>query len=299
MSAIKNVTFVGGSGLLGTFVLDKLLSSIRFNVQVLKRAGSSSTYAAGAKVVETDFTDFESLKVAFEGQDAVVSVVGEAGLLGQKIMVDAAIAAGVKRFLPSNFGSNMSNPNSRMLPVFAPKVVVEDYLVEKSKTTELTYTFVYTGVFTDFAIQKNIIVDFSKYQPTLFDGGDYRFSSTSMSTIGDAVVGVLSHPTETRNRPVYVSEIILSQNQLLAVARKIAPSKPWNPVNASLDAMLESSKELFAKGQHDLRTALPMLLKSILDPEFGTEFTENDNELLGIKTATEEYVVELLTSLLN
>lgn len=299
MSAIKNVTFVGGSGRLGSFVLAKLLSSTKFNVQVLKRAGSSSTYAAGVKVVEIDLTNFESLKTAFDGQDAVVSVTGEAGILSQKLMIDAAIAAGVKRFLPSNFGSNMTNPNSRILPVFTPKVIVEDYLIEKSKTTELTYTFVYTGVFTDFAIQNNIIADFSKCAPKLYDGGDYRFSSTSMPTIGDAVVGVLEHPVETKNRPVYVSEIILSQNQLLALAKQIAPSKTWNPVNANLDEMLETSKERFAQGQHDLHTALPMLLKSILDPEFGTEFVENDNELLGIKTATEEYIVGLLTSVLN
>lgn len=299
MSAIKNVTLVGGSGRLGTVVLDKLLASNKFNVQVLKRAGSSSTHAASTKVVEADFADLESLKAAFQGQDAVVSVVGDAGVLGQKPMVDAAIAAGVKRFLPSNFGSNMTNPNSRMLPVFAPKVEVEDYLIEKSKTTDLTYTFVYSGGFTDFCIQNNIIMDFSNYQPALFNGGDSQFSSTSMPTVGDAVVGVLTHPMETRNRPVYISEIIFSQNQLLSVAKQIAPSKPWAPVTVDLDVLVGSAIERFTQGQHDLPTVVPILLKSILDPEYGVKFMENDNDLLGIKGKTEEYLVELLTPLLN
>lgn len=299
MSAIKNVTLVGGSGRLGTFVLDKLLASNTFNVQVLKRAGSSSTHPASTKVVEADFADLESLKAVFQGQDAVVSVVGEAGILGQKPMVDAAIAAGVKLFLPSNFGSNMTNPNSRMLQVFAPKVAVEDYLIEKSKTTDLTYTFVYTGGFTDIGIQNKIIMDFSKYQPVLFNGGESQFSTTSMPTVGDAVVGVLTHPMETRNRPVYVSEIIISQNQLLSLAKQIAPSKPWAPVAVDLDVLVKRAIERFTQGQHDLRTIVPILLKSIMDPELGVKFTENDNDLLGIKGKTEKYLVELLIPLLN
>ncbi|OKL63655.1 hypothetical protein UA08_00072 [Talaromyces atroroseus] len=297
MSAIKNVTLVGGSGRLGTFILDKLLAS-KFNVQVLRRAGSSSNYATSA-VVEADFTDLESLKAAFQGQDAVVSVVNDAGVPGQKLLIDAAIAAGVKRFLPSNFGSNMTNPNSRKLPVFAGKVAVEDYLIEKSKTTDLTYSFVYTGGFTDFCIQNKVIIDFSEYKPTLFNGGETEFSTTSMPTVGDAVVGVLEHPAETQNRPVYVSELVTSQNQLLSVAKRLAPNKPWAPVTADLDVLAASAIERFTQGQHDFPTIITVLLKGILDPEYGTKFTENDNELLGIKVKSEEYLVELLTPLVK
>ena len=299
MSAIKTVTIVGASGQLGTFVLDKVLASNKFDVQVVKRAGSSSTYAAGTKVVEADFADLESLKAAFYGQDAVVSVVGNAGVLSQKIMVDAAIAAGVKRFLPSNFGSNMANPNSRKLPVFAQKVIVEDYLIEKAKTTALTYSMVYVGGFTDFALQRKVIMDFSQYTPIIFNGGDSQFSTTSMPTVGDAVVGVLTHPAETQNRSVYVSEIVVSQNQLLSVAKQIAPSKPWAPVHVDLDVVVAGATERLAQGQHDLATIIPILLKSIVDPEYGVKFTKNDNELLGIKPKTEEYLVELMTPLIN
>ena len=37
-----------------------------------------------------------SLTSALRGQDAVVSTVGNAGFLGQKVVIDAAVAAGVK-----------------------------------------------------------------------------------------------------------------------------------------------------------------------------------------------------------
>ncbi|GAM34505.1 hypothetical protein TCE0_015r02132 [Talaromyces pinophilus] len=299
MSAIKNVTLVGGSGLLGKFVLEKLLASNKFNVQVLQRTGSSSTYAETVKVVEADFEDPQSLTASLKGQDAVVSTVGDKGIPGQKLLIDAAITAGVKRFLPSNFGSNMSNPNSRKLPVFKGKVMIEDYLIEKSKTTDLTYTLIYTGGFTDFAIPAKVIMDFSEYKPTIFNGGDSKFSCTSLPTVGDAVVGVLSHPAETQNRAVYVSESFISQNQLLSLAKSLAPNKPWAPVDADLNVVFAGALDRLAQGQHDFQTIVPILLKSIVDNEYGSNFAENDNQLLGIKKKGDEYLIELLTPLVN
>jgi uncharacterized protein YbjT (DUF2867 family) len=299
MSAIKNVTLVGGSGRLGSFVLEKLLASNKFIVQVVQRSGSSATYASTVKVVQADFEDPQSLTAALKDQDAVVSTVGEKGIVDQRFLIDAAIAAGVKRFIPSNFGSNMSNPNSRKLPVFKGKVIIEDYLIEKSKTTDLTYTLIYTGGFTDFAIQHKVIMDFSEYKPKIFNGGDSKFSCTSIPTIGDVVVGVLSHPAETQNRAVYVSESFISQNQLLTLAKQIAPNKPWAPVDLDLNVVMAGALERLAQGQHDLPTVIPILLKSIVDNEYGSNFAENDNELLGIKEKGDEYLVELLTPLLN
>jgi uncharacterized protein YbjT (DUF2867 family) len=299
MSAFKNVTLVGGSGHLGTFVLEKLVASQKFNVRVLKRAGSSSSYAAGAEVIEADFSSLESLKTGFKDQDAVISIVGDAGLSGQTLMVDAAVASGVKRFLPSNFGSNMANPNSRQLPVFTRKVAVEEYLIEKSKTSALTYTFVYNGGFLDFCIQHNVLLDISKYQPILYDGGDYIFSSTRMSTVGDAVVGVLTHPTETQNRAVYVSEITISQNQVLSLAKQIAPNMPWEPVNVNLAELVAVAKERFAQGHRSFPDYLPIIIQSMVSPEFGGRFNENDNKLLGIEERSEEILKDILRPLLT
>lgn len=299
MSAIKNITLVGGSGRLGSVVLEKLLASNKFDIQVLQRTSSSSTYAATVKVVEADFEDLQSLTAALKGQDAVVSTVGEKGIMGQNLLIDAAIAASVKRFLPSNFGSNMTNPNCRKLPVFKGKVIVEDYLIEKSKTTDLTYTLIYTGGFTDFAIQNKVIMNFSEYKPTIFNGGDSKFSCTSLPTVGDAVVGVLSHPAETQNRAVYVSESLVSQNKLLSLAKSLAPNKPWAPVDADLNVVFAGALERLAQGQYDMTTVVPILLKSIVDNEYGSNFAENDNELLGIKEKGDEYLIELLTPMLN
>ena len=299
MSVIKNVTLVGASGHLGTFVLEKLFASNKFNVQVIKRTGSTSTFPEKVKIVEADFDNFESLTAALTDQDAVVSTVGDTGIMAQKRLIDASIAAGVKRLIPSDFGCNMGNPKTRKLPVFKTKVLIEDYLIEKSKTTDLTYTFVYNGGFTDFCIQHNVIMDFANYQPIIFNGGNSQFSCTSLPTVGDAVAGVLAHSAETQNRAIYVSESMISQNQLLSLARKIAPNKPWVPADVDLDVAVAGALDRFAQGQHDLPTVITILLKGILDEDYGSKYVTNDNELLGIKEKGERYLIELLTPLLN
>ncbi|KAK6064293.1 oxidoreductase [Seiridium cupressi] len=299
MAAIKNITLFGASGALGSVALEKLLASGKFNVRVLKRAGSSSTYAPGAEVVEADLSSLESMTAALQGQDAIVSTAGYGGILGQIPMADAAIAAGVSRFIPSNFGADLTNANDRQLPVFADKAKVEDHLMEKSKTTDLTYTFVYTGAFLDWGLKNGYLLDVSKYQPITYDGGDQQWSATTTSSIGDAIVGVLSKPAETKNRVIRVSDVTLSHNQLVGLAKEIAPSKPWNPINLDLDTLVAKAFERLSQGIFDMESIGPLLTRSIVDPRYGGNFTKVDNELLGLKGKTETDVVKMLKSVIN
>lgn len=117
-----------------------------FNVTVLSREGSSSTFPNDVKVVRANFDSLDSLKSAFEGQDAVVSLVASHALHTQTLLIDAAIAAGVKRYIPSEFGSNTPDPRTlEAVPLFKGKVDVQDYL--KSKEDKISRTTIITGPF--------------------------------------------------------------------------------------------------------------------------------------------------------
>ncbi len=54
-AAIKKVAITGAAGDLGVVVLDKLVGSGKFEVRVLRRFGSKSTFPAGIEVVDVDF----------------------------------------------------------------------------------------------------------------------------------------------------------------------------------------------------------------------------------------------------
>lgn len=299
MTTIKNVVLAGAAGNLGTAILASLTASNKFNITVFSRSGSTSKFPTGTKVVEVDYSSVESLTSALAGQDALISAFASLAVGGQNNLIDAALAAGVKRFLPSEFGSNLSNPKTRALPVFAMKVSTQEYLVEKCKNSSLSYTLVHNGPFLDWGLQVGFLVNTADGKPTLFDGGDLPFSTTTLSSVGDAVVGVLSHFDETKNRTVYVQNMVTTQNKILALAKKVAPNKNWEPKVVMLDELTAASDQRLKQHLYDQETFMPYLFRAIFDPACGGLFEKNDNELLGVKALTDADVEQMLSKILK
>jgi hypothetical protein len=74
----------------------------------------------------------------------VISAVGATGFGEQKKLIDAAIAAGVSRFIPSEFSSDALNDVVlKLLPLFGQKREVIEYL--RSKESD---SFTWTGIAT-------------------------------------------------------------------------------------------------------------------------------------------------------
>ncbi|KAH7193799.1 uncharacterized protein B0J16DRAFT_336021 [Fusarium flagelliforme] len=291
MSALKNIAVAGAAGDLGSAVFKALLDSNKFNLTVLTRPTSTSTFPSNVKVIKVDYDSLSDLTSALQGIDAVVSAVGSLAIPSQNLLIDAAIAAGVKRFLPSEYGSNLVIPSVRKLPTFATKVEIEDKLI--GLKDKISYTFVYNGIFLDWGIKNNFFFDFSQPEVTIWDEGNVEFSTTTLASVGDAVVGVLNHPEETKNRIVYVQDTVLTQNKFLELAKQ-ASGKEWKVKHVKIDDVTAKSDENVAKGIFDWPTLAPYLFRAIFDENSVPKFEKLDNELLGIKGVTEEQVKDLL-----
>lgn len=273
----------------------------KFNVTVVKRPSSSANFPHMVTVRTADLSSIDSVTAAFEGQDAVVSTVGTAGLPGQGVLVEAAIAANVKRFLPSDFGSDIANHKTSVLPVFKSKNAMHKALRKAAAAKpDFTYTLVCNGAFLDWGLEKNLLLNWKESKPKLFDGGKNMFSATMLDSVGEAVVGILSHPEETKNRFVYVKDMDISQNRLLEIAKKVDPGKTWEePVLIDTAELEKSSYESLARGEVTPPVMTAFLLRAIFGPaEYGGRFNKTDNELLGIKGKTEADVEALLRSLI-
>jgi uncharacterized protein YbjT (DUF2867 family) len=146
--SIKNVILIGAGGNLGPTILKALLDEPSFSTSILARSSSTSTFPPNVPVhrVADDYPEADLLK-AFEGQDAIVSTIATASAKKQNDIVDAAIKAGVKRFVPSEFGSDTNNAKAmEILPqYFAGKRAAVDYL--KSKESEISWSAFVTGPF--------------------------------------------------------------------------------------------------------------------------------------------------------
>lgn len=273
---------------MGKPVLNALIKSGKFNITVLSRASSKSTFPDSVNVFHVEYTSVDSLTAALRGQDAVISTVGTEGFQGQAVIIDAAIAAGVKRFIPSEFGSDTKNPKSAALPVFGYKIATQKYIEEKAAANpDFTYTYVINGVFLDWALEAGFLLYQQTGKPRIFDGGDNLFSATTLPSIGLAVVGVLEHFEETKNRAVYIESTRITQNQLLAIAKRAAPQKKWEPVRETLAEVKKSADEKLAKGDYSHGVLYEYLNLALYAEGYGGAWSKLDNDLLGVPRKSE------------
>jgi hypothetical protein len=217
----------------------------------------------------------------------------------QKRLVEASVAAGVKRFLPGEFGSVMNDATSK-LPVFGSKVEVEQQLEAYARDAKITYTYLFNGAFLDWGLKTGFIFNMAQYKPEIYDGGDNLFSTTTTETVGKAVCAILAHYEETKNRAVFIQDTLITQNKLLAIAKKLTPGKIWETVHMDTAEMKAHSDDNVSKGIFDLNTMYAYLYVANFGKEkaYGAHFQKLDNKLLGIKEKTEEEIEAIVKTYL-
>lgn len=300
MPALTKVAVAGATGNLGP-TLTKELVDAGLEVTILSRTGKKpDTVTSDVKVATVDYASKDSLVAALKGHDAVVSILPDHN--AQNPLIDAAIAAGVKRFIPSEFGGNVSgNDKTASLPVFQGKKNTQEYL--KAQGDAISWTLVVTGPFLDWGLETGFVLKttpgpvmmYPQGGPTkIFDGGERKFNTTLLSDIGKAVANVLKKPEETMNRTVYVRSIVTSQKDLLATLEKVKPGISLEFENVDVETMGKEAYGLLQKGE-----IMPAMISFLWVSTFGKGYDEtmggnNDNELLGIKELSREELEEVV-----
>ena len=295
MTTIKKVALAGASGSLGSVVLKALLDA-DFTVTALTRPDSSHTFDPAAKVAKVDYNDAESLATALQGQDALICTLGYAAFKSQEMLIDAAIANGAKRVLPSEFGGDPEHSGVRQLPVFGQKVEVEKYLKEKIQGTSTTYTLVCNNEFFDWDLDNKFGVDIQGKKMEIFDGGDVTYTATPLEFVARGIVGVLKHPDETVNRVARLHGMSMTQNKQLEIMQRFAGKEGWEITQSSTEDREKQGYEILQKDPSNMYAwAIPFLQCSVFGKKFGGDFSKNnDNELLGLKELSTAEVEEII-----
>lgn len=212
--------------MLGPHIIKALLDA-NFQVTVLTRSKKPGLFDASIKVIEVDYDSVESLTTALKGIDGLMSIVAPSAIANQTVLIDAAVAAEVKRFIPAELGSCTTNPELESIALMAPMYKIKRYLKEKAKDGKITWTVYACGAFLDFLLDKSLLVDFNNHKATLLDEGDNRISATSQPTIGRVIAAIFKSFEATKNRIVKTSEIIITQNMLLKLAKELRPDIKW------------------------------------------------------------------------
>ncbi|CAI0641800.1 unnamed protein product [Colletotrichum noveboracense] len=290
-TVVRNAT-----GTLGPHLL-KALTGAGHAVTVIQRKESTNEAPQGVKSVKIDLTSFDDLVSVFKGQDVFVSAVPNPTLASDQVIIDAAIAASVKRIIPSEFTTNLDAPLSRKLPQALGKVEVREYLESVVPASPLTtWTSINNGAFLELCLKFGILGPNLIQKTAIFhDGGEKVVGASLLPDIGTALVKILEpgHFEETANKPVYFYSAAINEKMLTRLASE-ATGIDFGSVedgripDLKVEDMVRDANERLAKGDKSAMITyyFPMMYS---EGYGGTDFKKLSwNEKLGLRVLSEE-----------
>jgi len=301
--AYKNIVQVGAAGSLGKPVLDALVASGKFNITIVARHTSESQVPStdNLRQLKVDFSSHQALVDAFRGNEALVLTLGDFGNLGKntQTLTDAAIDAGIKRVILSEFGNDLYNAPGKNQKIFQAKHDAFAYVEGKAKEGKITWTTVSNGAFFDWGLVHQFLgFDLKDKKATIFDGGANLFHTTTLASIGQSVVGVLSHASATENKPVRVHDFFVTQREILAILE--AELGPFTIQDVVVPQLVEQCNAGLARGEFTNANIYGLVQAAA----FGAEDSsarwpeDDDSALLGLaKRDIKEEVKKVLATL--
>jgi uncharacterized protein YbjT (DUF2867 family) len=190
---------VGASGLLGGKIAHRLLERGKVRALVRDHAAVASLTAAGVEAVDGDLKDPASVRAACEGVGTVVTTANAAqrggedtletvDLLGNAALIDAAVDAGVERFI---FVSVLSADETSPVPLLAAKGATE----ERLQASPMTWTVLRPDAFMDVWIPMVVGGPALSSQPvTLVRDGSRVHSLVAVDDVAAYAVAATTHP---------------------------------------------------------------------------------------------------------
>jgi hypothetical protein len=183
------ILVAGGTGNLGGRIIKALIARGAV-VRAIVRDGSKpekikTLTELGAEVIEVDMFDAEALKQACQGVSCVVSALAglhETIVDSQTKLLDAAIAAGVPRFIPSDYSADFTQLPAGENRNFDLRKEFHEYL-DKSP---IAATSIMNGAFADILSYGTPIYDVKNLSVGYWgDNPDWKIDFTTMDDTAD------------------------------------------------------------------------------------------------------------------
>ena len=203
-SAIKapaTIVLAGATGDLGHRIAQVLLKRGAM-VRALVRSGNTKPEITqlrglGAEIVEVDFNSVTALTKACAGAACVVSALsGRRDVIveGQKRLLDAAVAAGVPRFIPSDFcidTTKLPNGSNRNLDL-------RREFNRRLDQAPIQATSILNGMFTDLLTEQAPVVLFGLKRVLYYGDADQPLDFTTIANTAEFTAAAALDPTTPR-----------------------------------------------------------------------------------------------------
>ncbi|KAH7076377.1 hypothetical protein BKA63DRAFT_542384 [Paraphoma chrysanthemicola] len=300
MSSVSNIQNVAwyGTGNLGAQILQLVASAQTFNITLLVRREPASykNLPSNVTVKQIDLENRAGLVSALTGIDAVVvftSMAPHNNMDGIQLeLINAAIKAGVKFFVPSEWAPDTAGGNGATAlrigpntlpptPIIAMKRVVHNYLLARSAEGKIDFATLHTG-----NMLQNVggfaSIDVQKRNAVLPDGGYHPFAVTSTKTLAKALTNLLSRYPENKNTFLYICDGETSLYQVVQAVQKASGSQePWEISSYSIEERKKAADVNLRSGNVSMQDFVGVLGV----PFTGglTVWTNPDNSKLGLE----------------
>ncbi|CAG7854497.1 Protein FAM50A [Serendipita indica DSM 11827] len=257
-----------GKGKAGRSLIQALLSSklADFTVTALVRKSSD--------LQEPALMYTKSLWL-LKGQDAVVLVFTANQELypTTKAILEAAIEAGVKRIIPSEFGCDELPMTDGL---WMPKRMVNQMIDDAAKKNQITYTAIRNGPWFELAFE--LILGFNLKAKTVlfYDNGDRKFHTTTVASVCQAIISLLAHPDKFVNQIVHIHDFFVTQRELLDLVEQETGSK-FETSTVDAEALAARAVEGLQRGEFTQDNVLGAIRTSIFREEGNARWDVNDD----------------------
>ncbi|KAK3995210.1 hypothetical protein QBC44DRAFT_320685 [Cladorrhinum sp. PSN332] len=299
----RKVLLIGATGSIGSIILQALLASPDpISITVLKRAASTSPLPPSVPVITVPSYDAptSTLTPIFRGFDVIISCQTTLSVSSQLNLIDAAVQAGVTRFFPSEYGLNNMRADAQALcPVFNEKGTIQRYL--RDRQDQMEWTSISCGTWLKWAFQNKFLgIDVKGRKAKYWDDGEGRFSiNTEESTALAVARAVTTHWEETRNRNVFLSEVVTSQRDLVEEVERQIGGGNFEVEKVETEGEVVRLRERFEGGE--VMAVVGLIEAGLASGKYGTDFDKEEDvmtERLGLARRTlGEMVADALAGL--
>jgi uncharacterized protein YbjT (DUF2867 family) len=250
------IIVAGATGNLGGRIVNALLDR-GASVHALVRAETDPAKVAklterGAHIISVDLTDIGQLTAACAGAGCVVSAVqGLRDVIvdAQSALLAGAVAAGVPRFIPSDYASDFTKLPAGQNRNFDLRREFHAHLAQ----APMAATSILNGAFAEVLKYNIPLLDFKKKSVGYWEDADWKIDFTTMDDTAAFTAAAALDPTTPRW--LRIASFQISPRELVAVAEEVL-HQPYALTRlgslADLAAYTQQARAAHPEGEHEL-----------------------------------------------
>ena len=292
----KNIAVIGATGNLGNRIIKFLIEKDANVTAVVRHSSDAKTLNIleylGVKIIKADFNNIQDLTKAFQENSCVVSAL--AGLRDviidtQTIVLNAAIAAGVPRFIPSDYSLDFTkfsageNRNLDWRREF-------HQLIDAKK---IAATSIFNGAFADMLTGQMPLVLFKQKKILYWGDANHKMCFTTIENTAEYTACVALDDSSPRY--LRIAGDLKSPKEMQALMSEITNVKYGSirPGGKGLLGFLINVAKVASPGKKEIYPPFQGMqyMHNMIDMRAKLEFVENDR-YSGIKWTTAKDVLE-------